>query len=77
MSTVMWHHTADIINQQTQAAITKLKHVIQNRKLCSELTGNDSQLRHVVMPVLIGRFVLIQSRLARAGRQLGNIPGRF
>ncbi len=36
MSTVMWRRTANIINQQTQAAITKLKDVIQNHKLCSE-----------------------------------------
>lgn len=36
MSTVMWHRTANIINQQTQAAITKLKDAFQNQMLRAE-----------------------------------------
>lgn len=36
MSTVMWNRTANIINQQTQAAITKLKDAFQNQKLRPE-----------------------------------------
>lgn len=36
MSTAMWNRTADIINQQTQGAITKLKDAFQNQKLRAE-----------------------------------------